>query len=1032
MAKPTKKLFLLDALALIYRAHFAFSKNPRISSRGVNTSAVFGFMNAMIEVLTKEKPTHIGVAFDSSKKTFRHEQFPMYKANRQKQPEDISVATPYIKQLIEAMRIPILIMDGYEADDIIGTIAKKAALADFEVYMMTPDKDYGQLVEEHIHIYKPAFMGKPAEKLGVAEILDRWQIERIEQVTDMLGLMGDSVDNIPGIPGVGEKTAQKLIADYGSVENLIANADQLKGKLKENVVNFAQQGMLSKELATIHLDVPVNFDENHLCHTEYDKPRLSALLDELEFRQIKTRLLGGTYDEKPLPAAFQKVPASGQMNLFDSPGGDSPAFLPFPNMGAVNPSGADDLPFDFDSPDAYTDPAESAIKPIRKKTKVVAPVASGSSSTPADVTDAITTDDAVGNEVTETDSPAYLDVFPDYEIDEVHAGGRPPERRKTILSVKHDYRLVDTPELRASLVHYLNQQTSLCFDSETTALDPVEADLVGLSFAYRPGEAFYVPVPDDRDEAQAIVDQFRPVFENPVIEKIGQNLKYDLLMLKKYGIAVQGKLFDTMIAHYLIEPEMRHNMDMMAMTYLNYSPVEIESLIGKKGKGQLTMRDVEVDKVVEYAGEDADITLQLRNVFLPQLEKDSLYKLFDQVEMPLVQVLTDLELEGITLDTNALSELSATLETDMLQVQREIFEIAGQEFNIGSPKQLGEILFDKLQLDKNAKKTRTGQYATGEEILSKLEEEHEIARKVLDYRELIKLKNTYVDALPLLISKRTGRVHTSFNQAVTSTGRLSSANPNLQNIPIRTLRGQEIRKAFVPRGPEFLIMSADYSQIELRIMAAFSGDQTMLDAFNNDVDIHTQTASKVFHVGLGEVTPDMRRKAKTINFGIIYGISSFGLSQRLRIPRKEAGQIIEEYFAGFPAVRAYIDECVEKARGFGYAETILGRRRYLRDINSRNVTDRMFAERNAVNAPIQGSAADMLKIAMIQIHDFMQRERLRSKMILTVHDELVFDAHRDELDHLRDNVDRIMKNAIPMGVKMDTGIGVGENWLVAH
>ena len=1033
MAKPTKKLFLLDALALIYRAHFAFSKSPRISSRGVNTSAIFGFMNAMIEVLTKEKPTHIGVAFDSSKKTFRHEQFPMYKATRQSQPEDISVATPYIKRIIEAMHIPMLIMDGYEADDIIGTIAKKESLAGFEVYMMTPDKDYGQLVEEHVHIYKPAFLGKPAEKLGVQEILDRWQIERIDQVTDMLGLMGDSVDNIPGIPGIGEKTAQKLIADFGSVENLIANADQLKGKLKENVVNFAQQGMLSKQLATIHLDVPVAFDEDLLRHTEYDKPRLAGLLDELEFRQMKTRLLGGTYDEKPLPTAFQNGQPA-QMNLFDSPGGDSPAFLPFPNMGAMKPSGADDLPFDFDSPDApvSAEPA-SAAKPKSKRTKaagvpVTAPTASASSTTPDEVTDTITTDDAVGAEVTEGESaPAYLDVYPDYEIDEYQ-----PERRKTILSTKHDYRLVDTPELRASLIGYLSLQTSLCFDSETTAIDPVEADLVGLSFAYRTGEAFYVPVPADRTEAQAVVDEFRPVFENPLIEKIGQNLKYDLLMLRKYGVNVQGKLFDTMIAHYLIEPEMRHNMDMMAMTYLNYQPVEIEALIGKKGKGQLTMRDVDVQKVVEYAGEDADITLQLRDAFAPRLEKDSLNKLFDQVEMPLVQVLTDLELEGITLDTNALADLSATLEIDMRQVQQEIFGIAGESFNIGSPKQLGEILFDKLKLDNNAKKTKTGQYATGEEILSRLEAEHEIARKILDYRELIKLKNTYVDALPLLISKRTGRIHTSFNQAVASTGRLSSANPNLQNIPIRTPRGQEIRKAFVPRGPEFLIMSADYSQIELRIMAAFSGDQTMLDAFNNNVDIHTQTASKVFHVGLDEVSGDMRRKAKTINFGIIYGISSFGLGQRLKIPRKEAGTIIEEYFAGFPAVKAYIDQCIEKARGFGYAETILGRRRYLRDINSRNITDRLFAERNAVNAPIQGSAADMLKIAMIQIHAFMRREQLKSKMILTVHDELVFDAHRDELDHLRQNVDHIMKNAIPMGVQMETGIGVGENWLVAH
>ncbi|MBC3783909.1 DNA polymerase I [Spirosoma utsteinense] len=1033
MAKPTKKLFLLDALALIYRAHFAFSKSPRVSSRGLNTSAVFGFMNAMIEVLTKEKPTHIGVAFDSSKKTFRHEQFPMYKATRQSQPEDISIATPYIKQIIEAMHIPMLIMDGYEADDIIGTIAKKASMAGFEVYMMTPDKDYGQLVEEHVHIYKPAFMGKPAEKLGVQEILERWQIERIEQVTDMLGLMGDSVDNIPGIPGVGEKTAQKLIADFGSVENLIANADQLKGKLKENVINFGQQGMLSKQLATIHLDVPVAFEEDRLRHTEYDKPRLAALLDELEFRQMKTRLLGGTYDEKPLPEAFQNGQPS-QMNLFDSPGGDTPAFLPFPNMSAAKPSGADDLPFDFDSaaspasaitPDPSAVTGDKAKKP--RKTKVTTPAASATAATPDEVTDTVATDDAVGKEVTETEAPAYLDVYPDYEIDE-----NQPERRKTILSVKHDYRLIDTPDLRASLIEYLSLQTSICFDSETTAIDPVEADLVGLSFSYRVGEAFYVPVPADRSEAQAIVDQFKPVFENPAIEKIGQNLKYDLLMLKKYGVEVQGKLFDTMIAHYLIEPEMRHNMDMMAMTYLNYSPVEIESLIGKKGKGQLTMRDVDVQKVVEYAGEDADITLQLKEAFAPRLEKDNLHKLFDQVEMPLVQVLTDLELEGITLDTNALAELSATLETDMRLVQQEIFDIAGESFNVGSPKQLGEILFDKLKLDKNAKKTKTGQYATGEEILSKLEAEHEIARKILDYRELIKLKNTYVDALPLLISKRTGRIHTSFNQAVASTGRLSSANPNLQNIPIRTIRGQEIRKAFVPRGPEFLIMSADYSQIELRIMAAFSGDQTMLDAFNNNVDIHTQTASKVFHVGLEEVTGDMRRKAKTINFGIIYGISSFGLSQRLKIPRKEAATIIDEYFAGFPAVKDYIDQCVEKARGFGYAETILGRRRYLRDINSRNVTDRMFAERNAVNAPIQGSAADMLKIAMIQIHEFMRREQLKSKMILTVHDELVFDAHRDELDFLRENVDRIMKNAIPMGVKMDTGIGTGENWLVAH
>ncbi|WP_019990581.1 DNA polymerase I [Rudanella lutea] len=991
MAKPQNKLFLLDALALIYRAHFAFNKNPRITSRGLNTSAIFGFMNAMLEVLQKEKPTHIGVAFDHSKKTFRHEQFPMYKATRQSQPEDISVATPYIKQIVEAMNIPILIMEGFEADDIIGTIAKRAcATGEFDVYMMTPDKDYGQLVDECIHIYKPAFMGKAAEKQGVKEVCERWGIERIEQVTDMLGLIGDSVDNIPGIPGIGEKTAQKLIAEFGSVENLIANADQLKGKLKENVVQYADQGLLSKQLATIHLDVPVPFDAEALRLTEYDKPRLTALMDELEFRQMKGRLGLDSPAEQPLPPAFRAA-GNGQMDIFAA--------------SAPAPSGTADLPFAFEPGDATV-----ADTPTPKTRKKAALTESTTSETPADA-----------------DAPAFLDVYPDAEIE---TGASKP--RKTIQSVRHDYRLIDTPELRASLAHFLSRQTAICFDSETTAIDPVEADLVGLAFAYRAGEAFYVPVPVDRAEAQAIVDVFKPVLQDPAITKIGQNLKYDLLMLKKYGVEVQGKLFDTMIAHYLIEPEQRHNMDIMAMTYLDYHPVEIEALIGKKGKGQLTMREVDVEKIVEYAGEDADITLQLKQTFEPLLEKDNLFKLFDQVEMPLVQVLADLELEGIRIDTNALAELSATLDTDVKQVQQEIYELAGESFNIGSPKQLGEVLFDKLKLDKNAKKTRTGQYATGEEILSKLEAEHEIARKILDYRELIKLKNTYVDALPLLISPRTGRIHTSFNQAVAATGRLSSTNPNLQNIPIRTPRGQEIRKAFVPRSEEFLIMSADYSQIELRIMAAFSGDETMTNAFNNNIDIHTQTASKVFHVGLGEVTSEMRRKAKTINFGIIYGISSFGLAQRLKIPRKEAAQIIEEYFGEFPAVKAYMDQSVEKARGFGYAETILGRRRYLRDINSRNVTDRMFAERNAINAPIQGSAADMLKIAMIQIHDMMRRERMKSKMILTVHDELVFDAHRDELDILRERVDHIMKNAIPMAVKMDTGIGVGENWLVAH
>ncbi|GAB3919341.1 DNA polymerase I [Larkinella terrae] len=975
MIKPEKKLFLLDALALIYRAHFAFSKAPRITSRGLNTSCVFGFTNALLEILQKEKPTHIGVAFDSSKKTFRHETFVEYKANRQAMPEDIAIAIPYVKKLVEAMNIPILILDGYEADDIIGTMAKRAAKAGFEVFMMTPDKDYGQLVEEHIYVYRPAFMGKPAEKLGVKEVLDRWQIQDISQVTDMLGLMGDSVDNIPGIPGVGEKTAQKLIAEFGTVENLIASADKLKGKLKENVVQFAQQGMLSKQLATIHLDVPLDFDEEALIHSEPDKPRLSALLDELEFRQLRKRLLGEDDAEtNPFPAA--KPAAKGQMGLFDE--------------------------------------------------TVLAPAAPPSTKKPG-VSDMVTAFEKGAR-------PAVLPNTDDMQSDwtETETVEKELEPRRTIYSVVHDYRLVDTPALRKSLVHYLSQQQTLCFDSETTSTDPVEADLVGLSFAYRKGEAFYVPVPPDREGAQAIVEEFRSVFENPEITKIGQNLKYDMLMLKKYGIEVQGKLFDTMVAHYLIEPEQRHNMDIMAMTHLNYEPVSIETLIGKKGPKQLTMRDVEIQKVVEYAGEDADITLQLKDTFLPLLEKNQLTKLFYEVEMPLVRVLGDMELGGVKVDMNALAELSATLETDIRQVQSEIYELAGGPFNVGSPKQLGEVLFEKLKLDSKAKKTKTGQYATGEEILTDLEADHEIARKILDYRELVKLKNTYVDALPLMMSKQDGRIHTSFNQAVAATGRLSSTNPNLQNIPIRTPRGREIRKAFVPHSDDFLIMSADYSQIELRIMAAFSGDQTMLDAFNNGIDIHTQTASKVFKVPLTEVDSDMRRKAKMVNFGIIYGISAFGLSRRLRIPRREAAEIIQEYFAGFPAIKEYMDGAINKARECEYAETILGRRRYLRDINSRNMTDRSFAERNAINAPIQGSAADMIKIAMINIDEFIRKNRLKSRMILTVHDELVFDAHKDELDLLKENVAELMRNAIPLPVKMETGIGIGENWLVAH
>lgn len=940
-----KKLFLLDAMALIYRAHFAFQKTPRISSKGLNTSAVFGFANTLLEILAKEKPTHLGVAFDTPTPTFRHVQFEAYKAQRQEQPEDITVAIPYVKRLLEAMNIPILLMEGYEADDVIGTLVKKAVREheDMEIYMMTPDKDYGQLVEERIKMYKPAFMGKGVEILGPQEVCDKWGIESVSQVIDILGLMGDAVDNIPGIPGIGEKTAQKLIAEFGSVENLIANADKLKGKQKENVVNFAQQGLLSKELATILCEVPIEFHEESLRLSEVNKDLLSPLLDELEFRTLRKRLLGEESEpvakEETVSAKASKAAAAGQMDLFG---------------GLVSE------------------------KPLA---------------------------------ITETTL----------------------ESKQNIFSTIHQYHAVDTPELRQNLVHFLSLQEAICFDTETTSVDAVEAELVGLAFAYRKGEAFYVPVPVDQAQAQAIVDEFRPVLENESIEKIAQNIKYDLMVLQRYGLTVKGKLYDTMLAHYLIEPEKRHNMDILAEDYLNYTPVSIEELIGKKGAKQGNMRDVELEKIKEYAAEDADITLQLKDRLHPILaENAGAVKLFEEVEMPLTQVLADIEMEGVRIDTEFLGNMSKELETDMRIVQDRVFELAGVEFNIGSPKQLGEILFEKLKLDPKAKKTKTGQYMTGEEILSKLESEHEIAKKILDFRELQKLKSTYVDALPQLVSPSTGRIHTSFNQAVAVTGRLSSTNPNLQNIPIRTPRGREIRKAFIPRNEEFLILSADYSQIELRIMAAFAQDESMIEAFNQGRDIHATTAAKVFNVSLDEVTSDMRRKAKTVNFGIIYGVSAFGLSQQIAISRTEAKEIIDSYWREFPAIKQYMDSAVIKARDTGYCETILGRRRYLRDINAQNMVERGFAERNAINAPIQGSAADMIKVAMIKVNNFIKKEKLRSRMILTVHDELVFDAHRDELDLLKERVNDLMIHAIDFPVKMETGMGVGQNWLEAH
>ncbi|MCZ2482086.1 DNA polymerase I [Aquirufa nivalisilvae] len=948
-----KKLFLFDAMALIYRAHFAFAKTPRISSKGINTSAVFGFTNTILEVIQKEKPDYLGVAFDTSAPTFRHIEYTPYKAQRQVQPEDITIAIPYVKRLVEAMDIPLLILDGYEADDIIGTIAKKAVKANPEivVYMMTPDKDYGQLVEERIKMYKPAFMGKGVEILGPEEVCARWNIQHVDQVIDMLGLMGDAVDNIPGIPGVGEKTAQKLIEQFGSLENLLENTDQLKGKLQENLVNFKEQGILSKHLARILCEVPLEYEEEKLLYTPPNKALLEPLLDELEFRTLRKRILGEEAAAEPIAPKAKASPkvVANQMDMFGSPAPAAP------------------------------------ISSISKE-----------------------------ENMEEEEASSYQSF-------------------NTLENTPHQYHLVQGEAAIKGLISYLARQTSFCFDTETTNINAIDAELVGMSFAYRKGEAFYIPFPENSAECQQQLDLFKELFANEQIQKIAQNIKYDMSVLANYGIEIKGETYDTMLAHYLIEPEKRHNMDAMSMSYLHYEPMSIEKLIGKKGAKQGNMRDVDLDLVKEYAAEDADITWQIKP-HLDQLmaSNDKTIQLFKEVEMPLARVLSTVEREGVLLDIPFLKDMSNTLEKDSHEVQKQIFELAGESINIASPKQLGEVLFEKLRLDPKAKKTKTGQYMTGEEILSKLEGEHKIASLILDFRELQKLKSTYVDALPQLISPKTGRIHTSFMQAVTATGRLSSKDPNLQNIPIRTVRGREIRKAFIPRNEDYQILSADYSQIELRIMAAFSQDESMCEAFNKGLDVHKATAAKVFQVPLEEVSSDMRRKAKTVNFGIIYGVSAFGLAAQIGISRTEAKEIIDQYFIEFPKVKSYMDQSIAKARDYGYVETVLGRRRYLKDILSPNMNERGFAERNAINAPIQGSAADMIKVAMIQIQDFLWKENLKSKMILTVHDELVFDAHVDEIGYLREKIDKIMCSALDLGVVIETGIGVGANWLEAH
>ncbi len=927
-----KKLFLLDAFALIYRAHFAFIKNPRINSKGLNTSAVLGFCNTLMEVLIKEKPTHIAVVFDAPAVTNRELEYAAYKANRQEMPEDLRTAIPYVKKLITAFNIPMVMLEGYEADDLIGTLAKQAEKLGFITYMMTPDKDFGQLVTEKTFMFRPGRGGKPAEKWGIPEICERFEVDDPIKVIDILGLWGDAVDNIPGIPGIGEKTSKKLIAQYGSVENLIANADDLKGKQKENVINFAEQGLLSKKLATIILDAPVKIDENSYKVQPPNKDQILELFSELEFRTLAKRVLGEDIVIST-PAANSIATEGGQMDLF-----------------AQN---------------------------------------------------------------TESAAPVFVEL-------------------KTIEDVKPNYRLIKGFKERLELIQALNDARCFSFDTETTGLNQHTASLVGLCFSVNKAEGFYVPIPPDFESAVNIVQEFSEPFQNPKIQKVGQNIKYDITILARYDLTISGPLFDTMIAHYLFQPDMKHGMDILAENYLHYKTISIESLIGKKGKNQLSMGDIEPEKLVDYGAEDADITLQLKEIFEPKLKETNNEALFNNIEIPLSKVLAKMEAEGVNLDVQVLSNFSEELQKDLLVLQETILKEAGVDFNIDSPKQLGEVLFDHLKIDEKAKKTKTGQYQTNEETLIKLAPKNPIIQVVLDYRSLKKLKSTYVNALPELVNPNTGRIHTNYMQTVAATGRLSSNNPNLQNIPIRTEKGREIRKAFIPKNNDHILLAADYSQIELRIIAALSGDKDMISAFNSGTDIHSATAAKVFNVPLDEVTRDQRSKAKMVNFGIIYGISAFGLSQRLNIPRKEAKTIIESYFETYPGVKSYMENSMEYARKHGYVQTIMNRKRYLKDINSGNAIVRGFAERNAINAPIQGSAADIIKIAMINIDAALEKEKFKSKMILQVHDELVFDVYKPELDRLQELVKNHMENAVPFEVPLTVEMDTGNNWLEAH
>ena len=944
-----KRVFLVDAFALIFRGYYAFIKNPQINSKGLDTSAIMGFMNSLLDVIKRERPDHLAVCFDKGGSVDRVEMFEAYKANRDETPEAIKIAVPYIQEILKAMHIPIMVKAGFEADDIIGTLSKQAEKEGYKTFMVTPDKDFAQLVSENIFMYKPRF-GGGYDIWGVPEVQEKFGVTDPLQVIDFLGMMGDSADNIPGLPGVGEKTAKKFLAAYGSMENLLANTHELKGKMKEKVEAAKDLGLLSKKLATIMLDVPVTFNAKDFELDQPDIEKVTALFSELEFRNLLTNFTKtfavesatkvnsaeSTSKEKTSETAKKTVPsAEGQFDLFAAPG-----------TGSVSE-------------------------------------------------------------------------------EEVASGF------KTIANTNHFYQHIDSPFSRKLLLKKLMEQTSVCFDTETTGLKALEVELIGIAFSYEIGKGYYVSFPEDQAETKALLEEFRPFFESN-IEKIGHNLKYDIKVLSNYEMPVKGKLFDTMIAHYLINPDMRHNMDILAETYLNYQPVSITELIGKKGKNQLSMRTVPIAEQTEYAVEDADITFQLKQLFTGELERGNVTKLFNDIELPLVSVLTAMEIEGININIDFLNKLSVTLTADINRLERNIYEQAGEEFNIASPKQLGIVLFEKMELVKKPKKTKTGQYATGEDILSFLAKEHEIIRNIQEYRQYKKLQSTYVDALPNEVNPKTGRIHTQYMQAVAATGRLSSNNPNLQNIPIRTERGKEVRKSFIPRDENHVLLAADYSQIELRIIAALSEEENMMEAFKNGEDIHASTAAKVFNVPLDEVTREQRSNAKTVNFGIVYGVSAFGLSNQTDLSRSEAKELIDTYYETYPKLKAYMSAQVDFARENGYVETVLNRRRYLKDINSRNAMVRSGAERNAVNAPIQGSAADIIKLAMINIYNRFKKEGFKSKMLLQVHDELVFDAHKDELEIIRPIIKYEMENAFKMSVPLDVEVGIGENWLQAH